>query len=151
MFQTKFTVRRGDDLIELEVYYRLTPRFPAVTTGNPEHWTPEYGGEIEELLMWDEDGTFIPTPREIEEIEQFIYARHECELEQEKMNKWKPGMQEMTILYLIAEGMSVKEIAARLNISAYAIQNIIQRMRKKIGTRTVSGLIAYAFRQKWIG
>lgn len=66
------------------------------------------------------------------------------------MNNWEPDVREMTILHHIAEGRSVKEIAAAMDISIYAIQNLIQGMRKRIGTRTVSGLIAYSIRKNWI-
>lgn len=64
VFHTTYTVRRGDNLIDLDISYHFTPP------------NEENEGDITGMLLYDENGTFIPTPRELENIEQFIYDRH---------------------------------------------------------------------------
>ena len=54
---------------------------------------------------------------------------------------------EREVLRLIAEGLSGKEIAATLGVSAKTIETHRSRIMEKLGIHKVSGLVRFAIRE----
>lgn len=52
---------------------------------------------------------------------------------------------ERQVLKLVVEGMSNKEISARLNISESVVKSVLQRLFEKVGVRTRAQLVRFAF------
>ncbi|CAA2140505.1 hypothetical protein [Hyphomicrobium sp. ghe19] len=73
MYTTNCTIERGDEQIELEVNYSLTPYYPARTYGAPEDCYPAEGGEVDELTAYLEGEVFALTPVEMRALERRIY------------------------------------------------------------------------------
>lgn len=57
---------------------------------------------------------------------------------------------ELEILRLIAQGLSGKEIAKKLEISHRTIDAHKQKMMHKLGTRKSTEIVAIAYKMKWI-
>lgn len=54
---------------------------------------------------------------------------------------------EKTVLQLICDGLSSKEMGVELNISSRTVESHIQNLRNKLSIQTTAGLIKYALRQ----
>lgn len=52
---------------------------------------------------------------------------------------------ERQVLKLIVEGLSNKEISAKLNISESVVKSVLQRLFEKVGVRTRAQLVRFAF------
>lgn len=72
-----YTLTRGDDEIELEVEYSVSPYDPGCTYGPPENCYPPEGGEVEELSAFRDGKPFPLTDAEREQIERHIYETHD--------------------------------------------------------------------------
>jgi DNA-binding NarL/FixJ family response regulator len=58
---------------------------------------------------------------------------------------------EREVLRLVAEGLSTKEIAARLDISARTVESHRANLMRKLGLRSVARLTQYALREGLLG
>jgi DNA-binding NarL/FixJ family response regulator len=79
----------------------------------------------------------------IKEAVEF-YARLRDTREIEAFGKLTPRLQE--VLRLVADGMSTKEIAARLNISKKTVEFHRVRLTRKLGIHAIALLARYAVR-----
>lgn len=55
------------------------------------------------------------------------------------------GPEESAVFSLVVEGLSNKEIGARLNLPESAVKNTLQRLCEKAGVRTRAQLVRFAF------
>lgn len=56
------------------------------------------------------------------------------------------SQKEMTIIKLICEEYSNKEIASRLNLSCRSVESTRERIQEKIGAKNMAGIIMYAIK-----
>jgi DNA-binding CsgD family transcriptional regulator len=66
------------------------------------------------------------------------------------MTKTNREIRDLAIVLALANGKSVKEIAARLNVSYKGTQQYINRLRRKTETHTVAHLVAHYLRNNLI-
>ena len=57
---------------------------------------------------------------------------------------------EISMLHLLAEGLSHSEIESRIGVSRTSVNNILTGLRQRVGVRTTNELIAWALRNKVI-
>lgn len=77
MHSLTYTLTRGDDEIELEIEYSVSPYDPGCSCGPPEFCDPPSGGEVEELTAYRDGEPFQLTRDENEEVEKRIYETHD--------------------------------------------------------------------------
>ena len=73
-----------------------------------------------------------------------LYERFRSSREIEAFDKLTPRLQD--VLRLIADGLSTKEIAARLNISKKTVEFHRRRLTQKLGIHAIALLARYAVR-----
>ncbi len=72
-----FTVTRGDEQIDVDLEYVLSPFDTGNTYGPAENCYPPEGGELEELVAYRDGEPFALTKAEADEAEAFILENHE--------------------------------------------------------------------------
>ena len=72
-----YTITRGDEDIELDIEYSLSPYDPGSSWGPPENCDPPSGGDVEELTAYFDGKPFELKPDEDERIEAHILMTHE--------------------------------------------------------------------------
>lgn len=76
MRSTRYTLTREDD-IELDIEYSVSRFYPATGPSWSSPGEPAEGGDIEQLDITHNGQPFEVTPAERQEIEDWIYDRHE--------------------------------------------------------------------------
>ncbi|OWV78199.1 hypothetical protein ATY78_13535 [Rhizobium sp. R635] len=77
MFETAFTLTRGEEDIDLLVEYSLTPYHPGNRHAPPEFCTPPSGGEVERLTALLDGVPLDLTDAEYRLIERHIEETHD--------------------------------------------------------------------------
>ena len=77
MFETRYTLTRGEDEIDLVIEYSLTPYHPGNRHAPPEFCTPASGGEVEWLSALLGGAGIDLTDAEYELIERHIEESHD--------------------------------------------------------------------------
>ena len=81
MFETSFTLARGDDEIDLVIEYSLTPYHPGNRHARAEFCAPPSGGEVEQLTALLDGAPLDLTHAEYRLIERHIEETHDLFLE----------------------------------------------------------------------
>ncbi len=68
----------------------------------------------------------------------------------EENNAPKLTKREVEVLQFIAEGLSNKEIAGKINVSVRTVTNHRANINCKVGTKNTAGLLAYAIKNKLV-
>ncbi|PDT12146.1 hypothetical protein CO670_28980 [Rhizobium sp. J15] len=77
MFETRYTLTRGEDEIDLVIEYSLTPYHPGSRHAPPEFCAPASGGEVERLSALLGGALIDLTDAEYEQIERHIEESHD--------------------------------------------------------------------------
>lgn len=77
MFETAFTLTRGEEDIDLLVEYSLTPYHPGNRHAPPEFCAPPSGGEVERLSALLDGVPLDLTDAEYRQIERHIEETHD--------------------------------------------------------------------------
>ncbi|OJF89604.1 hypothetical protein AX761_24335 [Rhizobium sp. 58] len=72
-----YTLTRGDEEIDLEIEYSLSPYDPGNSCGLPEDCDPPSGGDVEEMTAFLGGEEFSLLAAEFDEIEAHILMTHE--------------------------------------------------------------------------
>lgn len=88
------------------------------------------------------DGNIYISPRQASRM--LSRLSHRRQTEQSGRGLHELTDREMEIFQLLGEGVNVKEISARLNLSIKTVESYRRRVRKKLGFDSVSGLLQYA-------
>jgi DNA-binding NarL/FixJ family response regulator len=57
---------------------------------------------------------------------------------------------QQAIVLLVAEGLTVKQIARRLQMAYWTVKNQLRRVCEKLGTSRAALITRYAIRQGWV-
>ena len=77
MFETTFTLTRGDDEIDILVEYSVTPYHCGNRHAPPEFCAPPTGGEVEQLIALLDGDPLDLTDAEYQQIERHIEETHD--------------------------------------------------------------------------
>jgi len=108
-------------------------------------------GFVEKTNTWDE---FLQAVERVSHGEYyFCYHNAGIAPESRRWQKTKPSSRglpltarEKEIIAFIAQGLTSKEIAAKLHISCATVETHRTNLMTKLGVRNVAGLVPYAFR-----
>jgi DNA-binding CsgD family transcriptional regulator len=100
----------------------------------PEEEQPKNHPGYDELLFWNENKF---------DLEQKI-RRHAKNIADQDTTHKALSSREITILKLIVQGLTHQQIADKLYLSIHTVNTHRKNINKKLGIKTVSGLMVYA-------
>ena len=103
------------------------------------------GLQLQQILRTVVSGESVIDPKIVERL-----THQAPELKDRKRDKGDLTNQQLTILRLIGQGLSNKEIANQMGLSEYTIKSYIQDLLSKIGARNRVEAAMIASREGWI-
>jgi DNA-binding NarL/FixJ family response regulator len=112
-------------------------------------------GFVEKTSSWDD---FLQAIESISRGEYYFCSHHvgstpeSRRLQTGELHSRSPSLtaREKEVITYIAEGLTSKEIAAKLHISLATVETHRTNLMNKLGTRNVAGLVSHAFRKRLV-